>query len=88
MMAPVHVGYVEGFKGYAYDPAKAKALLEEAGITSNTNFTLFTSPAFDQRIVQAIQQMLIEVGMKVSLTSSDFAGWLKRAQSSPRNSAR
>jgi peptide/nickel transport system substrate-binding protein len=83
MMAPVHIGYVEGFKGYAYDPAKAKALLKEAGITPNTNFTLFTSPTFDQRIVQAIQQMLIEVGMKVSLTSSDFAGWLKRAQSSP-----
>jgi peptide/nickel transport system substrate-binding protein len=83
MMAPVHVGYVEGFKGYAYDPAKAKALLKEAGVTPNTNFTLFTSPTFDQRIVQAIQQMLIEVGMKVSLTSSDFAGWLKRAQSSP-----
>ena len=33
--------------------------------------------------VQAIQQMLIDVGMKVTITSSDFAGWLKRAQSSP-----
>lgn len=83
MMAPVHVGYVEGFKGYAYDPARAKALLREAGITANTPFTLFTSPTFDQRIVQAIQQMLIDVGLKVSLTSTDFAGWLKRAQSSP-----
>ncbi len=83
MMAPVHVGYVEGFKGYAYDPTKAKALLREAGVTPNTSFTLFTSPTFDQRIVQAIQQMLIDVGMKVTLTSTDFAGWLKRAQSSP-----
>ncbi|GAB4183407.1 MAG: glutathione ABC transporter substrate-binding protein [Thalassobaculales bacterium] len=83
MMSPVHVGYVEGFKGYAYDPARARALLREAGVTADTNFTLFTSPTFDQRIVQAIQQMLIDVGMKVSITSSDFANWLKRAQSSP-----
>jgi ABC-type transport system substrate-binding protein len=82
MLSPVHVGYVEGFKGYAYDPAKAKALLKEAGITDKP-FTLFTAPTFDQRIVQAIQQMLIDVGLKVTITTSDFAGWLKRAQSSP-----
>lgn len=83
MLSPVHVGYVEGFKGYAYDPAKAKALLKEAGITPDTPFTLFTAPTFDQRIVQAIQQMLIDVGMKTTIVTSDFAGWLKRAQSPP-----
>jgi peptide/nickel transport system substrate-binding protein len=83
MLAPVHVGFVDGFKSYAYDPNKAKALLKKAGVTPDTNFTLFTAPTFDQRIVQAIQQMLIDVGMKVTITSSDFAGWLKRAQSSP-----
>jgi peptide/nickel transport system substrate-binding protein len=83
MLSPVHVGYVEGFKGYAYDPATAKALLKEAGIAADTPFTLFTAPTFDQRIVQAIQQMLIDVGMKVTIVTSDFAGWLKRAQSAP-----
>jgi peptide/nickel transport system substrate-binding protein len=84
MLSPAHVGFVDGFKeAYPYDPAKAKALLKEAGITPDQNFTLFTAPTFDQRIVQAIQQMLIDVGMKVTITSSDFAGWLKRAQSSP-----
>lgn len=83
MLAPVHVGYVEGFKGYAYDPAKAKALLKDAGITRDTPFTLFTAPTFDQRVVQAIQQMLIDVGINVTITTSDFAGWLKRALSSP-----
>ena len=84
MLSPAHVGFVDGFKeAYPYDPAKAKALLKEAGITPDQSFTLFTAPTFDQRIVQAIQQMLIDVGMKVTITSSDFAGWLKRAQSSP-----
>jgi peptide/nickel transport system substrate-binding protein len=83
MLAPVHVGYVDGFKSYPYDPAKAKALLKEAGITPQTAFTLFTAPTFDQRVVQAIQQMLADVGMTVTIMTSDFAGWLKRAQSSP-----
>jgi peptide/nickel transport system substrate-binding protein len=83
MLSPVHVGYVDGFKGYAYDPGQAKVLLKEAGVTADTPFTLFTAPTFDQRIVQAIQQMLIDVGMKVTIVTSDFAGWLKRAQSSP-----
>ena len=83
IVAPVDVGYVDGFKGYAYDPAKAKALLKEAGITPETPFTLFTAPTFDQRVVQAIQQMLIDVGINVTITTSDFAGWLKRAQSGP-----
>src|SRR5258708_38239481 len=45
--------------------------------------TLFTSPTFDQRIVQALQQMLIEVGLKINIETSDFAAWLKRAQSIP-----
>ena len=83
VVASVDVGYVDGFKGYGYDPARAKALLKEAGITPQTPFTLFTAPTFDQRVVQAIQQMLLDVGLNVTITTSDFAGWLKRAQSSP-----
>jgi len=83
MLTPAHVGYVAGFKGYAYDPAMAKALLKEAGIAAGTEFSLFTSPTFDQRIVTAIQQMLTEIGLKVTLSTSDFSSWLKRAQSPP-----
>jgi peptide/nickel transport system substrate-binding protein len=83
MLTPAHVGYVPGFKGYDYDPAKAKALLKEAGIAANTEFSLFSSPTFDQRIVTAIQQMLTEVGIKVVMSTSDFSTWLKHAQSSP-----
>jgi peptide/nickel transport system substrate-binding protein len=62
MLSPAHVGYVDGFKEkYPFDPAKAKALLKEAGVAPDQTFTLFTAPTFDQRIVQAIQQMLIDV---------------------------
>ena len=83
MLTPAHVGFVAGFKGYAYDPAKAKALIKAAGEKATQPMTLFTSPTFDQRIVQALQQMLIEVGLKINIETSDFAAWLKRAQSSP-----
>lgn len=81
--SPAHVGYAEGFKGYAYDPAKARALLAQAGDAAKAEMTLFTSPTFDQRIVTAIQQMLTDVGLKVKITSTDFPNWLKRAQSAP-----
>jgi peptide/nickel transport system substrate-binding protein len=81
--SPAHVGYAEGFTGYAYDPAKARALLAQAGDAAKAEMTLFTSPTFDQRIVTAIQQMLADVGLKVKITSTDFPNWLKRAQSAP-----
>jgi peptide/nickel transport system substrate-binding protein len=81
--SPAHVGYAEGFNGYAFDPAKAKALLAQAGDAAKAEMTLFTSPTFDQRIVTAIHGMLTDVGLKVTIVSSDFAGWLKRAQSGP-----
>jgi peptide/nickel transport system substrate-binding protein len=83
-LSPAHVGFVEGFKeAYPFDLAKAKALLKESGVPADQTYTLFTAPTFDQRIVQAIQQMLIDAGMKVNIVTSDFAGWLKRAQSPP-----
>src|SRR5205807_5148538 len=55
MLSPVHVGYVDGFKGYGYDPAKAKALLKEAGVTADSPIPLFAAPTFDQSIVQSTQ---------------------------------
>jgi peptide/nickel transport system substrate-binding protein len=83
MLSPVHAGYVPGFQSYAFDLARAKALIREAGVAPGTEFVLFTSPTFDQRIVQALQQMVAELGVKVTIQSSDFANWLKRAQGSP-----
>ncbi|MBM3601278.1 MAG: peptide ABC transporter [Alphaproteobacteria bacterium] len=81
--SPAHVGYAQGFNGYAFDPAKAKALLAQAGDAARAEMTLFTSPTFDQRIVTAIHGMLTDVGLKVKITSTDFPNWLKRAQSAP-----
>jgi len=42
---------------------------------------LATSPVYDQRVVQAIQQMLTDVGLNVSIESTDMATWLQDQQS-------
>jgi peptide/nickel transport system substrate-binding protein len=83
LSTPAIFGWVEGIKGLPYDPEKAKALVKEAGPAADTEIVLATAPVFDQRIVQAVQQMLTDVGLKVKIEMSDMANYLKRTQSSP-----
>ena len=82
VLTPANFGYVEGFEGYPFNPAKAKALIKEAG-KENAELTFITSPVYDQRVVQAIQQMLGEVGLKVNISSTDQPTFLKRRQGNP-----
>ena len=82
VLTPANFGYIDSFKGYPYDPAKAKALIKEAG-AEGAQLTFITSPVYDQRVVQAIQQMLGEVGLKVAIASSDQPTYLKRRQGNP-----
>jgi peptide/nickel transport system substrate-binding protein len=82
MATPSHVGYVDGIKAASYDPEQAKKLIAEAGV-SGTHLAFATSPTFDQRIVQAIAQMLTDVGLPVDLQLTDMATYLKHVQSDP-----
>ncbi len=84
VLTPANFGYIEGFQGYPYDPANAKALIKEAGV-DGAQLTFITSPVYDQRVVQAIQQMLGEVGLKVAISSSDQPTYLKRRQGNPED---
>jgi peptide/nickel transport system substrate-binding protein len=84
MLTPANFGYIADIKGYAHDLAKAKALVKEAG-AEGAELPFITSPVYDQRIVQAIQQMLGEVGLKVTISVSDQATFLRRRQGAPQD---
>ncbi len=84
LLTPAHFGYIEGLEWYAYDPARAKALLAEAGHGGGLEIEIITAPPFDQRIIQAIQQQLSEVGVTLKISMSDMASFLKRRRADPQ----
>ncbi|MCR4265236.1 ABC transporter substrate-binding protein [Nitratireductor sp. ZSWI3] len=84
MATPSHFGFVEGIEGYPYDPDAARKLVEEAGATGKT-ISFATSPVFDQRIVQALAQMINDTGLVAEIELTDMATYLQRVQSEPEN---
>jgi len=80
MLTPAHAGYAADLPAPGYDVKRAQALVKQAGAAAQAEIELATSPVFDQRVVQAIQQMLTEIGLKVKINMSDMASYLKRAQ--------
>ncbi|WP_259779408.1 ABC transporter substrate-binding protein [Aestuariispira ectoiniformans] len=69
-LPPLMPGYNSDYKGYPFDPEKAKALMTEAGYGDGVETTLFVANTDPQpRIAQAIQQDLSAIGMKVDIKS-------------------
>ncbi len=69
-LPPTMPGYTDGYAGYAYDPAAAKALLAEAGVADGFVTDLYvmnTDP--NPRIAQAIQQDLAAIGITANIQS-------------------
>jgi ABC-type transport system substrate-binding protein len=67
-LPPSMPGYATDYQGYAFDPAKAKSLLEAAGLAGGFETVLYannTDP--NPRIAQAIQQDLAAVGIRAEL---------------------
>jgi len=68
VLPPLMPGYDQNYKGYAYDPDKAKALLAEAGLKDGFTTQIYTSNTDPQpRITQAIQQDLAAIGVKAEI---------------------
>ncbi len=67
-LPPLMPGYDKSFTGYAYDVAKAKGLLAEAGFADGFSTVLYATNTDPQpRIAQAIQQDLAAVGVKAEI---------------------
>src|SRR4029078_5685335 len=65
-------GYDADYKGYAYDPAGAKALLKEAGLESGFDTQLYAMNVDpNPRIAQAIQQDLAAVRLNDDINALD-----------------
>jgi peptide/nickel transport system substrate-binding protein len=82
VLTPANFGYVADVPGYPFDPAKARALIKEAG-ADGASLAFVLSPAYDRRIAEAIQQMLGDVGLKVSIEMVDQPTFLRRRQGRP-----
>jgi peptide/nickel transport system substrate-binding protein len=74
-----------GVPAYDYDPALAAKLLDEAGYKAGpdgTRFKLTIDPLpygdHQNLVADYMREALKQVGIQVTVRSSDFAGWVKR----------
>ncbi len=69
-------------KPYPYDPAKAKALLQAAGVRDGTKLVIWTPVGRyvdDKEVSTAVQDMLSKVGFDASLRAfGDFPAYIKQ----------
>jgi peptide/nickel transport system substrate-binding protein len=72
-VAPTNAFYAKNVPIPARNVARAKALLQEAGV-ANPSFTLMTPTTADaQRVAQVVQAMAREAGFDVKIQSTEFA---------------
>lgn len=81
---PTLWSYHEGIGGYAYNPERARQLLDEAGYPEGFKTTLWAMPVprpympQPLKIVQAIQANLKEVGIEAQIVSFEWGTYLDK----------
>ncbi|WP_297203465.1 glutathione ABC transporter substrate-binding protein GsiB [uncultured Pluralibacter sp.] len=70
---PPSIAYSQQFQPWPYDPAKARALLKEAGFPNGFTTTLWSSHNHStaQKVLQFTQQQLAQMGIKAQVTAMD-----------------
>ncbi len=72
-VVPPAIEYAQAYQPWPYSPAKAKALLKEAGYPDGFTTTLWSSHNHStaRKVLQFTQQQLAQVGIKVQVTAMD-----------------
>ena len=77
--SPNHPAFVDTTTVLPHDPAKAKALLKEAGVGSGLSMTIKTPQmAYASRSAELLSAMLAEVGVELKIVPTEFpAKWIE-----------
>ncbi len=79
-LTPNDPGYVDLTGQYPHDPAKAKALLKEAGVKTPLELSLILPPpAYARQGGQIIAAELADVGIQAKIENVEWAQWLSNA---------
>ena len=74
---PTDPGYVDLTGQYPHDPAKAKALLKAAGVTTPLNVTLtLPPPPYARQSGEIVAAELREIGLEAKIVNVEWAQWL------------
>lgn len=77
--APHHPAYIDLTEQSAYDPEKARALLEEAGHPDGFSTTLkLPPPSYARRSGEIIAAGLREIGIEAEIINLEWAQWLEQ----------
>jgi peptide/nickel transport system substrate-binding protein len=80
-LTPGYLGYDESVPHYAYDLAKAKQLVVDAGFPNGVDVNLLIiNRAVDQQEAQVLKQMLDEAGFRTTIEVLERLAWLARVQ--------
>jgi peptide/nickel transport system substrate-binding protein len=80
-LTPGYLGYDESVPHYAYDLAKAKQLVADAGFPDGVDVNLLIiNRAVDQQEAQVLKQMLDEAGIRTTIEVLERLAWLARVQ--------
>ncbi len=72
------LGYLDGYKGSSYNPARAKQLLVEAGYPNGFETELWYATGYTssvKELSEAIQGYLQAVGIRARIVVNDLAAW-------------
>ncbi|MEM8550919.1 MAG: ABC transporter substrate-binding protein [Pseudomonadota bacterium] len=80
LLGPTYFGFNEGVSAYPYDPARAEALLEEAGVAGETITLVGTSGRWlkDRELAEVVAGYWSAVGLNVDVEIYEFDEYLQR----------